>query len=43
MLWIEAANDPTAVAANLTPTKLLWPVPQSQIDLNPNLSQNPGY
>jgi hypothetical protein len=39
----ETANDPTSVAANLTATKLLWPVPQSQIDLNPELTQNPGY
>ncbi len=22
---------------------LTWPIPQSEIDLNPNLVQNPGY
>jgi hypothetical protein len=37
------ANDTTAVAANLSPAKMLWPIPQSQIDLNPALVQNPGY
>lgn len=39
----EIANDPTAVAGNLSADKLLWPIPQSQIDLNPELTQNPGY
>ncbi|MEN2434752.1 RagB/SusD family nutrient uptake outer membrane protein [Weeksellaceae bacterium A-14] len=29
--------------SNLTEKKLLWPIPQSQIDNNPNLTQNPGY
>jgi hypothetical protein len=28
---------------NLTANDLLWPVPQSVIDNNPNLTQNPGY
>jgi hypothetical protein len=28
---------------NLTEQRLLWPVPQSQLDKNPNLTQNPGY
>ncbi|WP_235296308.1 RagB/SusD family nutrient uptake outer membrane protein [Portibacter marinus] len=27
----------------ITPKHYLWPVPQKEIDLNPNLSQNPGY
>jgi len=26
-----------------TPTNDLWPIPQSEIDANPNLEQNPGY
>ena len=30
-------------AGNLTQQRLLWPIPQSQIDNNPNLTQNPGY
>ena len=21
----------------------LWPIPQSELDVNPNLNQNPGY
>ncbi|MDR8393611.1 RagB/SusD family nutrient uptake outer membrane protein [Aliifodinibius sp. S!AR15-10] len=25
------------------PAYMLWPIPQSEIDLNPNLTQNPGY
>ena len=29
--------------ANLTEQKLLWPIPQNQIDNNPNLTQNAGY
>jgi hypothetical protein len=36
-------NDSTSVEANITPTKMLWPIPQTQIDLNPALEQNPGY
>ena len=28
---------------NLTEQRLLWPVPQSQLDKNPNLTQNTGY
>lgn len=29
--------------SNLTEQKLIWPIPQTQIDNNPNLTQNPGY
>ena len=28
---------------NLTEQRLLWPIPQSQLDNNPNLTQNSGY
>lgn len=28
---------------NLTQEKLLWPIPQSELDKNTKLSQNPGY
>ncbi len=28
---------------NLTEQRLLWPIPQSQMDNNPNLTQNAGY
>jgi hypothetical protein len=37
------ATDPTVIAANIQPSRMVWPVPQAQIDLNPNLTQNPGY
>lgn len=30
-------------ANNITEQKLLWPIPQTQRDNNPNLTQNPGY
>ena len=30
-------------AHNINANKLLWPIPQSQIDNNPNLTQNTGY
>ena len=35
------ANDPTA--SDVQQTDMLWPIPQGQIDLNPALTQNPGY
>jgi starch-binding outer membrane protein, SusD/RagB family len=35
------ANDPTAT--DVQQTDMLWPIPQGQIDLNPALTQNPGY
>jgi len=28
---------------NLTQDKLLWPIPQSELDMNSKLTQNPGY
>jgi starch-binding outer membrane protein, SusD/RagB family len=35
---------PEAKQANFTSTQDLWPIPQGEIDLNPNLlPQNPGY
>jgi hypothetical protein len=34
-------RDPTAI--DVQPTDMLWPIPQVQIDLNPQLVQNPGY
>jgi hypothetical protein len=37
------AADPTVIAANIQPTRMVWPIPQAQIDLNPGLTQNPGY
>jgi len=35
--------DGTNIKYNVTQNRLLWPVPQAQLDLNPNLTQNPGY
>jgi len=35
------SKDPTAT--NIQATRMLWPIPQAQIDLNPLLTQNPGY
>ncbi len=37
----ELSKDPEAT--DLEPTDMLWPIPQAEIDLNPNLTQNPGY
>jgi hypothetical protein len=34
-------TDPTAT--NVVATRMLWPIPQAQIDLNPKLTQNQGY
>lgn len=30
-------------AKNINESRLLWPIPQAQIDKNQNLTQNPGY
>lgn len=35
------ARDPTATGA--APNKMLWPIPQTELNANPNLEQNPGY
>ena len=45
---IEVMNAQTGGSGNnlnynLEPHRLLMPVPQNQIDLNPRLTQNPGY
>lgn len=42
---INAVKDGEGVSLgyNLTPARLLWPVPQSELDKNSNLIQNPGY
>jgi hypothetical protein len=47
-LDLKRTGRATAVLENLKPTTwdetdVLWPVPQSQINLNPALIQNPGY
>lgn len=35
------AKDPTAIDAEVT--DMLWPIPTFEMDVNPNLTQNPGY
>ena len=34
---------PAGVVRTYEPHNRLWPIPQVEIDLNPNLEQNPGY
>jgi hypothetical protein len=42
---MEAVTDGKGVSLgyHLTEQKLLWPIPQSEMDQNPNLTQNEGY
>jgi hypothetical protein len=45
---IEVINNATGVGGvnlgyNLTQNKLIWPIPQSELDKNTSLIQNPGY
>ncbi|MBP6978126.1 MAG: RagB/SusD family nutrient uptake outer membrane protein [Lentimicrobiaceae bacterium] len=45
---IEVINNVTGVGGvpigyNLTQERLIWPIPQSELDKNVNLVQNPGY
>jgi len=37
----QIGADPETTS--LQPTDILWPIPQRELDLNPNLIQNPGY
>jgi hypothetical protein len=37
----QMTADPTATDVQVT--DMLWPIPQGEIELNPNLSQNSGY
>ena len=39
------ANEVLSVVKGITwqPTDVLWPLPQQEINLNPSLTQNPGY
>jgi hypothetical protein len=39
----DGNGNPLGYAANITEQRLLWPIPQSQLDNNSNLTQNPGY
>ena len=38
-----APSDPIQIVYNCTHDKWLMPIPQAEIDANPNLVQNPGY
>ncbi len=38
-----AEANKTDIAKNLKEHMVLMPIPQSEIDLNPNLEQNPGW
>lgn len=35
--------DGNPIGYMLTPERLLWPIPQAELDKNANLTQNPGY
>lgn len=39
----DANGNTLPYVGNLNQNRLLWPIPQSQRDNNPNLTQNPGY
>ncbi len=39
----DAAGNLLPYVSNLNQNRLLWPIPQAQLDNNPNLTQNPGY
>ena len=39
----DGKGNKLTYVSNLTEQRLLWPVPQSQLDKNPNLTQNAGY
>jgi len=42
--YIPTLKDPIGTPYKFDPGKhYLWPFPQSEIDINPNLVQNPGY
>lgn len=34
---------PAAAYTNITQTRFIFPIPQTEIDINPKLTQNPGY
>ena len=42
---MSAAKGPDGnpIGYMLTPERLLWPIPQAELDKNANLTQNPGY
>lgn len=41
---LQAKATAIGIKTNLTENNLIWPIPQSQIDINPSkIKQNPGY
>lgn len=40
---LSGIATPLPYVGNLSQNDLLWPIPQSILDNNPNLTQNPGY
>lgn len=43
MIRFGTWEDPFLVKTDSDPAKRLFPIPQNQLDINPNLQQNPGY
>jgi hypothetical protein len=43
MNTLQNRDEGRRVMEELTEERVLFPVPQAQIDINPNLTQNPGY
>jgi hypothetical protein len=41
--WDLRRHGVAETTLGLTTDRLLWPVPQAERDVNPNLTQNPGY
>jgi len=43
--YLNGLTDDTGVSLGYQATadKLLMPIPQAELDINPNLEQNPGY
>lgn len=41
--YYATGNAPTAASFNVTEDKLIYPIPFREINLNPDLTQNPGY
>lgn len=41
--WTPNKNGGSNAALTLDPIYSLWPIPQNEIDTNPELTQNPGY
>jgi hypothetical protein len=39
----ELLTSPQLIAKGVKPFNVLLPIPQSERDVNPNLTQNPGY